>query len=99
LSSVFPLFPYTTLFRSGSGPSGDFAPGENQTSVPAGAFNPFNPFNQILSGASRARLAEFGNRVEDNTSDAFLATVGAKGDKLLEDRKSTRLNSSHSQIS
>jgi iron complex outermembrane receptor protein len=68
----------------GSGPGGALAPGENPTSVPPNAFNPFNPFNQILSGGSRARLAEFGNRLEDNTSNAFLATLGIKGDKLLD---------------
>jgi len=58
--------------------------GEIQTDVPANAFNPFNPFNQIISGGSRARLAEFGNRLFDNQSDAFLATLGVKGDKLLD---------------
>ena len=68
----------------GSGPGGAFAPGENQTSVPPNAFNPFNPFNQILSGGSRARLAEFGDRLIDNSSDAFLATLGVKGDKLFD---------------
>ncbi|MEO6970580.1 MAG: TonB-dependent receptor [Chthoniobacterales bacterium] len=55
-----------------------------ETGVPANAFNPFNPFNQIISGGSRARLAEFGNRLFDNETDAFLATVGVKGDKLFD---------------
>ena len=68
----------------GSGPGGAFAPGENPTSVAPDAFNPFNPFNQILSGGSRARLAEFGNRLIDSTTNAFLATLGVKGDKLLD---------------
>lgn len=68
----------------GSGLGGAFAPGENVTEVPANAFNPFNPFNQIISNNSRARLAEFGNRLVDNESDAFLATLGVKGDKLLD---------------
>lgn len=58
--------------------------GENPTSVEANAFNPFNPFNQIISGGTRARLAEFGNRTFDNTSNAYLATLGVKGDKLLD---------------
>ncbi len=48
------------------------------------AFNPFNPFNQIISGASRARLLEFGNRLFDNTTDSFLVTLGARGDKLFD---------------
>jgi iron complex outermembrane receptor protein len=68
----------------GSGPGGAFAPGETPTNVPANAFNPFNPFNQILSGGSRARLAEFGNRTIDNISNAYLATLGVKGDKLFD---------------
>jgi iron complex outermembrane receptor protein len=70
--------------QPGSGPGGALAPGENQTNVPANAFNPFNPFNQILSGGGRARLAEFGNRLIDTTSNAFLATLGVKGDKLFD---------------
>ncbi len=54
------------------------------TGVPANAFNPFNPFNQIISGGTRARLAEFGNRLFDNETDAFLGTIGLKGDKLFD---------------
>ena len=53
------------------------------TGVAPGAFNPFNPFNQIISGGTRARLAEFGNRLFDNESDAWLATLGFRGDKLF----------------
>ncbi|MGI8482599.1 MAG: TonB-dependent receptor plug domain-containing protein, partial [Chthoniobacterales bacterium] len=53
------------------------------TGLTPGAFNPFNPFNQIISGGSRARLAEFGNRLFDNETEAFLSTVGFKGDKLF----------------
>jgi len=53
------------------------------TGVTPGAFNPFNPFNQIISGGTRARLAEFGNRLFDNESDAYLATLGFRGDKLF----------------
>ena len=58
-------------------------PTHAETGVPADAFNPFNPFHQIISGGTRARLAEFGNRLFDNTTDAYLATVGIKGDKLF----------------
>src|SRR5438270_5389742 len=56
----------------------------NETGVPADAFNPFNPFEQIISGATRARLADFGNRLFDNETDAVLATLGVKGDKLFD---------------
>jgi iron complex outermembrane recepter protein len=55
-----------------------------ETGVTPGAYNPFNPFNQIISGGSRARLAEFGNRLFDNETDAYLATLGLRGDKLFD---------------
>jgi iron complex outermembrane receptor protein len=55
-----------------------------ETGLTPGAYNPFNPFNQIISGGSRARLAEFGNRKFDNETDAYLATLGFKGDKLFD---------------
>jgi iron complex outermembrane recepter protein len=49
-----------------------------------GAFNPFNPFQQFISGGSRARLAEFGDRLLDNETDAFMTTLGLKGEKLFD---------------
>lgn len=54
------------------------------TGLAPGAFNPFNPFNQIISGGTRARLAEFGNRKFDDETDAYVATLGFKGDKLFD---------------
>ncbi|PYI90088.1 MAG: hypothetical protein DMF03_05700, partial [Verrucomicrobia bacterium] len=59
-------------------------PTHAETNVPADAFNPFNPFQQIISGGTRARLAEFGNRLFDNETDAWLSTIGFKGDKLFD---------------
>ncbi len=59
-------------------------PSYDETGVSLGAFNPFNPFQQIISGGSRARLAEFGNRAIDNETDAFFSTLGFKGDKLFD---------------
>ena len=59
-------------------------PTHAETGLPANAFNPFNPFEQIISGGSRARLAEFGNRLFDNETDAYLGTFGLKGDKLFD---------------
>jgi iron complex outermembrane recepter protein len=59
-------------------------PTHAETGVPADAFNPFNPFQQIISGGTRARLAEFGNRLFDNETDAWLSTIGLKGDKLFD---------------
>ncbi len=54
-----------------------------ETGLTPGAYNPANPFNQIISGGSRARLAEFGNRTFDNETEAYLATFGLKGEKLF----------------
>ncbi len=62
----------------------DGAPSRDQVGLPAGSFNPFNPFQQVISGGSRARLLEFGNRLFDNTTDSFFATLGLKGDKLFD---------------
>jgi len=58
-------------------------PSHVETGLPANAFNPFNPFHQIISGGTQARLTEFGNRVEDNETNALFSSVGVKGDKLL----------------
>lgn len=48
----------------------------------AGAFNPFNPFNQDITSRTRARLAEFGNRVFRNQTDATMITAGIKGENI-----------------
>jgi iron complex outermembrane receptor protein len=58
-------------------------PSYGDTGVPIGAFNPFNPFQQIISGGTRARLIEFGNRLVNNQTNAFFSTLGLKGDKLF----------------
>jgi hypothetical protein len=54
-----------------------------QTGMPANAYNPFNPFEQIISGDTTARLADFGNRLLDAENIAELFTVGINGDKLF----------------
>ena len=74
--------PPQTPIAPGAQPPG--TPTHAETGVPADAFNPFNPFNQIISGGTRARLAEFGNRLFDRETDAFLTTLGLKGDKLFD---------------
>jgi len=61
---------------------GRFAPAD--VGAPPGAFNPFNPFQQFISGFTFARVADFGNRIYDTETDAFMSTVGAKGDKLFD---------------
>lgn len=50
----------------------------------AGAYNPFNPFNIDITGGTRARLAEFGNRIFRNETDAFLATFGLRGENVMD---------------
>src|SRR5207253_142726 len=57
--------------------------GEVQTPTPPNAFNPFNPFNQIIAGGTRARIFDFGNRLVDTENEAYLATVGVRGDKVF----------------
>ncbi|HEY4283462.1 MAG TPA: TonB-dependent receptor, partial [Chthoniobacterales bacterium] len=59
-------------------------PTYEDTGVPMGAFNPFNPFQQIISGSTFARLIEFGNRVINNQTEAYFSTLGLKGDKLFD---------------
>ena len=54
-----------------------------ETGMPPEAYNPFNPFEQIISGATNARLADFGNRLVDEENIAELFTLGVKGDKLF----------------
>ncbi len=49
----------------------------------AGAYNPFNPFNIDITGGTRARLAEFGNRIYRNNTDALLLTFGLKGENIM----------------
>jgi len=55
-----------------------------EVSAPTGAFNPFNPFGQFISGQSQARIADFGNRLIDTENEAWLTTIGIKGDKLFD---------------
>src|SRR5207253_8452247 len=72
--------PPTTAF-TGTPPFG--GPTYEEVGAPAGAFNPFNPFEQIISGGTRARFFDFGNRLIDNENIAERFTVGVKGDKLF----------------
>jgi iron complex outermembrane receptor protein len=58
-------------------------PTASEVGMPPDAFNPFNPFEQIISGGTRARLFDFGNRLIDNENIAERFTIGVKGDKLF----------------
>jgi iron complex outermembrane receptor protein len=66
------------------GPGTKFVGGTAQRLAVAGAFNPANPFNQDIAGGTRARFAEFGNRVFRNTTDAFMFTTGLKGENIMD---------------
>ena len=58
-------------------------PSYEETGLRFGAFNPFNPFQQIISGSTRERLIEFGNRLIDSETDSYFSTIGLRGDKLF----------------
>jgi iron complex outermembrane receptor protein len=68
-------------FPGGVPPYGGPTPAE--VGMNPNAFNPFNPFEQIISGGSRGRAFDFGNRLVDNENIAERFTVGVKGDKLF----------------
>ena len=80
--SVTLAIPPPVPFVGGVTPPG--TPTYADTGVPLDAFNPFNPFPQIVSGATQTRLFEAGNRKFDDQSHNFIATVGLQGDKLFD---------------
>src|SRR5262249_10300141 len=59
-------------------------PSPTEVGAPAGALNPLNSFEQIISGGSRARIADFGNRLINNENEAWLSTLGVKGENLFD---------------
>ena len=67
-----------------AGPGTVAVNGTAQRIAPAGAFNPFNPFNQDISGSSGYRLQDFGNRRLDDTTESALVTAGIRGDHILD---------------
>jgi iron complex outermembrane receptor protein len=56
----------------------------DEIGAPPSAFNPFNPFQQFISGGTMARLQEFGDRLIENETDAFMTTLGLKGEQLFD---------------
>jgi outer membrane receptor protein involved in Fe transport len=76
------FIPPHTAIAAGTEPAN--TPTAAEVGAPVGAFNPFNPFQQFISGGSRARIADFGNRVFLNENEAWLSTIGIKGDKLFD---------------
>ena len=58
-------------------------PTPDELGAPPNAFNPFNPFEQFISGGTEARIFDFGNRLVDNENVAERFTIGVKGDRLF----------------
>jgi hypothetical protein len=89
------------------GPGTRIINGVVQRLAVTGAFNPFNPFNQDIADGSRGRLAEYGNRIIHNETEAVLAAAGLKGENVagkwnfdasfsyseIRDRTDNRMNS------
>ncbi|HVS53248.1 MAG TPA: TonB-dependent receptor [Opitutaceae bacterium] len=90
LTIINPLFGIVQTVAAGSRvPSGtvpglgtQFVNGFVQRLAAPGATNPFNPFNQDIADGSRARLAEFGNRIIQDETSATLFTAGLKGENV-----------------
>jgi len=78
-----PNHPFTNDISGSPGGPPLNTPTAASVGMPAGAFNPTNPFQQIISEGSRARIADFGNRLIDNENIAERFTAGVKGDKLF----------------
>ena len=84
---------------SASGPSGTLTISNEQGTLWTCSFNPFNPSN-LAQGVTFGQVYEplaFVNTLQSGKASPWLATSWAwgAGNKTL-DRKSTRLNSSHS---
>src|SRR3712207_6898107 len=87
------LFPYTTLFRSQAGPH------HHAIAVPGGRRPPYPPRmrssqDEGIGPSAAARLAALGACAAEG-----VGTYGVAYPAYREDRKSTRLNSSHANIS
>lgn len=73
-------------------------PSYADTGVPAGAFNPFNPFQQIISSFSGARLFDFGDRENNARTKAWFSTIELTGNKLFDGSWSYDLSFRDSEI-
>ena len=62
-----------------------------------GAYNPFNPFNIDITGGTKFRLFEFGNRILNTDSDNFMTTLGIKMENLA-DKWNVDAGARYSQI-
>lgn len=90
LTVVLPSFGLIQSVNAGTLLPADALPGlgtrivnnRAQRLASTGASNPFNLFNQDISDGSRMRLAEFGNRIIQDETNATLATAGVRGENI-----------------
>src|SRR2546430_11230303 len=82
------LFPYTTLFRS---------IGAFRIVVPIDAISARHELQAVRKAMETSQ--PFGERLVGNAQRARQCAGGKRVADVVQDRKSTRLNSSHSQIS
>src|SRR2546430_15970476 len=90
------LFPYTTLFRSRVlNPDfiTDWSPDGRQLMIVSGRDGDLELYATPLDGSPVTKLTD--NTADDNAGTGW----SPDGSRIALDRKSTRLNSSHSQIS
>src|SRR3712207_8254010 len=88
------LFPYTTLFRSGWRVLQDL-----QRGAPHRGGSRGNGLAWQLQGANQKIVAAWRGDGEDELQRAFAGELGRRHRVGTVDRKSTRLNSSHANIS
>src|SRR2546430_11528908 len=89
------LFPYTTLFRSQEG-GDDLHRRQEDGEDQQGAAHPVQRVGADEALAEAGAADEKDQLTQDDENDPV---QGRRGDRGAADRKSTRLNSSHSQIS
>src|SRR3712207_9591075 len=90
------LFPYTTLFRSVA-PDKAYSGARNLEAVAAHGAEPYIPFKANTTGQRGSPLWRRMWGYYQFVRDRFLAHYHKRSN--AEDRKSTRLNSSHANIS
>src|SRR5206468_11789094 len=95
---ISPLFPYTTLFRSGVAARFEVFPLDDELEVGDRLFHPHDAGRRAFA-LNLAVVEGPGVGVTVDVEEVVFAERAPAGAGAVEDRKSTRLNSSHDQIS